>query len=179
VGPAVDVYALAAVAYEALSGQAPWKGSSPLEIAHGMAKEPTPDVRRAWPSAPAEVAEALAAGMATDPERRPATAGELVDRLEGGGERTTQALAAAGAPTEAASAPSRQRRSPLLWLGAIAGAVVLLALAGLVAIIAGGGDAGSERAPAAGGEAGGEAATGALGPGQTVVAFYQRSAAGD
>nr|MBA3422886.1 serine/threonine protein kinase [Thermoleophilaceae bacterium] len=60
VGPAVDVYALGAVAFEALSGHKARTGSSPVEIATRVASEPAPDLRETWPEAPAGAAEVLA-----------------------------------------------------------------------------------------------------------------------
>ena len=105
VSTAVDVYALGAVAFEALSGRKARSGSSPVEIAHRVATEPAPELREAWPEAPPPAAEALCAAMAADPAKRPASAGELVERLREaleGSERTGEtaggvAAAAAGA----------------------------------------------------------------------------------
>lgn len=67
---ASDVYALAATAFALLTGAPPagvlplWEGIDPAQSAH--------------------LEEALRAGLATDPARRPATAGELVERLRSG-----------------------------------------------------------------------------------------------
>ena len=79
---AVDVYALAAVAYEVLSGQKARQGRTPVEIAHRVATEPPPDLRGAWPEAPVAVALALKSGMARDPAERPRSARVLVRALE-------------------------------------------------------------------------------------------------
>jgi len=81
-GPAVDVYSLAAVTYEALSGRKAREGSTPAEIAAKAVNEPPPDLREAWPDAPAGAALALHQGMALRPAERPASAGELVAELE-------------------------------------------------------------------------------------------------
>jgi serine/threonine-protein kinase len=83
-GPAADVYALAAVAFEALSGHKARSGRSPVEIARQVASTPPPDVREYLPGAPQGMVDALARGMAHDPAERPATAGELVRELEAG-----------------------------------------------------------------------------------------------
>ena len=90
-GPPADVYALAAISFEALSGKRPREGRTPLEIAHKIATEGAPDLLDAWPGAPPEAARALKRGMAFDPEDRPASAGEFARELAG-------ALEAAGAP---------------------------------------------------------------------------------
>jgi hypothetical protein len=76
-GPAVDVYALAAVCFEALAGRRPREGKTPMEIAHAIAHAPPPDLRRFWPAASPAVAEVLERGMARDPADRPGSAGEL------------------------------------------------------------------------------------------------------
>jgi serine/threonine protein kinase len=81
-GPAVDVYALAALAFEVLSGRKAYEGNTPLEVAHKVVNEPTPDLRKLVPDAPDELAEALKRGLAWEPEQRPASAGELVTAIE-------------------------------------------------------------------------------------------------
>jgi serine/threonine-protein kinase len=118
-GPPADIYALAAIAFEALSGQKPREGRTPMEIAHRIATEGPPDLREAWPSAPKAAAHVLQRGMAHDPEARPGSAGELARELhaalEAGPEPETtktrflgrdRAAAAAGG---AAAAPAARR----------------------------------------------------------------------
>jgi serine/threonine protein kinase len=80
-GPPADIYALAAIAFEALSGKKPREGRSPMEIAHKIATEGAPDLRDAWPNAPKDAAQVLQRGMAKDPRDRPDTAGELAREL--------------------------------------------------------------------------------------------------
>jgi serine/threonine protein kinase len=80
--PAMDIFALAAVAYESLSGQRARPEPNPLTLAHSITTQPPPDLRKAWPQAPVAVARLLQNGMSTDPARRPRSAGELVSRLE-------------------------------------------------------------------------------------------------
>jgi serine/threonine-protein kinase len=138
-GPAADVYSLATVAFEALSGRKARLGSTPMEIAHRVATEPPPDLRDAWPTAPPGAAEALKCGMAREPADRPASAGELADSLERGlaEQRTT--------PTMLAPRTTRERRALPAWLPAAA-AVAALAVVGGGAILAlGGDDDGSPR----------------------------------
>src|SRR5437763_11643702 len=48
-GPAADVYALAAVAYEALSGHKAMEGSTPMEIAQRIVSGPPADLTEHWP----------------------------------------------------------------------------------------------------------------------------------
>jgi serine/threonine protein kinase len=82
VGPATDIYALAVVAFEALSGARARSGRTPLEIAHQISTDGPPDLREVWDKAPPEAAEVLCRAMAVDPGRRPSSAGELADQLE-------------------------------------------------------------------------------------------------
>src|SRR4051812_453725 len=77
----VDIYALAAVAFEMLSGRKAVEGSSPLEIARRVATAPPPDLRHFVPDAPEGAAEALKRGLAKRPEERQGSAGELVREL--------------------------------------------------------------------------------------------------
>lgn len=79
--PSADVYSLAAVAFEALSGQRAQRGQTPTEI---VGSGELPNLREVWPEAPAAAAEVLREGLARDPARRPRSAGGLVDRLSAG-----------------------------------------------------------------------------------------------
>ena|SRR5829696_408075 len=80
-GRASDVYALAAVSFETLSGKRPREGRTPMEIAHRIATEGAPDLRDAWPTAPKAAARVLQRAMAREPEDRPASAGEFAREL--------------------------------------------------------------------------------------------------
>ena len=80
-GPAADVYALAAVAFEMLCGRKAYEGNTPLEVAHKVVNEPTPDLRRCLPDAPDPLADALKRGLAWEPDERPSAA-ELVAAIE-------------------------------------------------------------------------------------------------
>jgi len=130
--PATDIYALAAVAYEMFAGEKARKGSTPLEVAHRVTSEQPPDLRRAWPAAPAAAAAAIKEAMARDPARRPGSATELVDELSDALSRepkaeTTTPLDRIAALTPAAV--SRRRLPswvPLIGLLLVAGAVALV-----------------------------------------------------
>ena len=80
-GPPADVYAMAAVCFEALSGARPRPGRTPMEIAHAIASGPAPNLLEHWPAAPRAAAAALRRGMARDPEDRHSSAGELAAEL--------------------------------------------------------------------------------------------------
>jgi len=177
-GPATDVYALAAVMYEALGGEKARDGATPVEIAHQVATNPTPDLRREWENAPAGAAEVLKRGMARDPAERPESAGRLARDLEeglrGGATAATAALAdedrtaampatapsrpvpprrptpppARSTPAAAAPATTHRRRLPV-WLPLVALLAVLAVVA--IAVLASGGDDPAPRNSADGG----------------------------
>ena len=81
VTPATDVFALASVAYEALSGELPRTGETALAILHKATYEPPPDLRAVRPGTPDAAAEALMRGMSADPAARQSTASELIADL--------------------------------------------------------------------------------------------------
>jgi len=102
--PAADVYALAAVAFEALSGRRVRVGDTPLALLHQAGSGEAPDLREAWPDAPPAAAQALARGLARDPADRPASAGALLAAL--------RAALPAGEPPPAPAAPAPRRPAP-------------------------------------------------------------------
>jgi eukaryotic-like serine/threonine-protein kinase len=118
--PGMDIYALAAVAFEALAGQKARPESNPLALAHAISTQAPPDLRDFWPQAPAAAAAVLRRGMSADPQKRPATAGELVGELRKAlgqprtrpADRTRRQRAAAAVPAAAAAGAAAPRRSP-------------------------------------------------------------------
>ena len=80
--PASDIYSLATVTYEALTGKKARTGSTPMEIAHRVANDPPPDLREDWPDAPEGAAEALRRAMSPRPADRPSSARRLIAELE-------------------------------------------------------------------------------------------------
>ncbi|TMD38819.1 MAG: serine/threonine protein kinase [Chloroflexi bacterium] len=77
-----DVYSLAAVIFEATTGRRPFSSKSWIETLSRRLYEPPPNVREVAADLPHAFAAALQLAMDRDPNRRPATAGELLDRLE-------------------------------------------------------------------------------------------------
>jgi serine/threonine protein kinase len=78
IGPATDIYALACLAVEVLTGQVPFPrdNDAATTYAHVMGSPPSVSERR--PELPVALDEVIAAGMAKSPDDRPATAGTLV-----------------------------------------------------------------------------------------------------
>jgi serine/threonine-protein kinase len=101
-----DLYALAAVAFESLTGRAPFvrREASAVLLAH--VRDPIPEASSVAGGIPAAVDEALARGLAKDPAERPATARRLVDELRHGlGTAALRPTVLGGAaPTTAAAA---------------------------------------------------------------------------
>lgn len=108
--PAADVYALAAVAFEMLSGRKARTGNTPMEVVHRIATEGAPSLREAWPDAPAEAVDILCAAMSSQPAERPQSAGDLVGRLEQSLELSVPAAAPPGRESE--EAPSTAELPP-------------------------------------------------------------------
>ena len=177
-GPPADVYALAAISFEALGGRRPREGKTPIEIAHRIATEGAPDLLDVWPTAPKEAARVLKRGMALDPEDRPESASEfareLTRALEDPPDRTvkTRVLAGRGAkaaaaappaatgppptapPTPAAPAPTPRTpppaaRRPRAGVVALAAIFIALALAIIAGAVLSGGDDGGSSPPSA------------------------------
>jgi serine/threonine-protein kinase len=170
VGPAADVYALAAIAFEALSGRKQREGRTPMEVAHRIATEGPPDLRDAWPQAAKPVAKVIQRGLALDPRDRPASAGEfareLSDAIESAPEPTAKTrllggVAAAGAAAAGgrggadtpragttAARPQRAPRSggPNVTAVVLALIFIVLAAATIVGAVLSGGDDSNQNA---------------------------------
>jgi serine/threonine-protein kinase len=77
-----DVYSLAAVIFEGVTGRRPFSSKSWIETLSRRLYEAPPSVRDIVPDLSVPFATVLQQAMDRDPNRRPATAGELLDRLE-------------------------------------------------------------------------------------------------
>jgi serine/threonine kinase PknH len=75
--PAADVYALACMAIETLTGEVPFPRETTAAVMLAHVAHAPPSVCERRPDLPAALDDVLAAGMAKDPADRPGTAGDL------------------------------------------------------------------------------------------------------
>jgi predicted Ser/Thr protein kinase len=113
--PAADVYSLAVLAFEALTGRPPHRAEDPRELLDQVLHEPPPDLIEERPQAPVKLGRVLQKGMDPDPKRRQASAGDLVRGLEAAlPDPAVASQTFAVVPTEAMTMPTAQeRRAPL------------------------------------------------------------------
>jgi serine/threonine protein kinase len=78
IGPATDIYGLACMAVETLTGQVPYMKDTEAAVMYAHIVEPAPSVRARRPELPAALDDVIAAGMAKDPDERPSSASALV-----------------------------------------------------------------------------------------------------
>ena len=138
-----DVYSLACVLYECLTGRRPFSGDSPEEQLHAHMNAPPPRASIASPGIPTAFDGVVARGMAKDPEQRYQSAGELADAaraaMTGQGDVATRTP-----PAQALPAPAPQPTPPTpptpptasnrrLVVGIVGGSVI--ALAAVIALV--------------------------------------------
>jgi WD40 repeat protein len=129
-GPAADVYALGAVLYRLLTGQAPFRGDTPMEVLQALATAEPIAPRRFRPVLARDLETIVLEAMARDPRRRYATAEELADDLR----RWLNREPIRARPTGPFERLARwcQRRPALTVMGA---ALVLVSVLGLLGVI--------------------------------------------
>ena len=76
-----DLYALGVVLYQLLSGRLPHDAPTMGELLRRVATEPAPDLRALRPELPPALAGLVAELLERDPERRPASAAAVAERL--------------------------------------------------------------------------------------------------
>ena len=105
-----DIYALALIAVEMLSGERARGEGSIAQIAHKAVNVPAPDIRDAWPEAPEALAGVLDRALDRDPEGRPGSATELVGEIERGLKEETPIAAPVAVPPsqDEVSAPTTE-----------------------------------------------------------------------
>jgi hypothetical protein len=122
-GPASDVYGLAVVAYELLTGGRPFGGrSAPAEMAARLHEAPPPPSERGAGLPPA-VDPVFARALSVPPERRQASAGRFADEL-------AEAMAAGTAATAPLVPDVRRPRRRGALVAAVAGVALVAAVLG-------------------------------------------------
>jgi serine/threonine-protein kinase len=77
-----DVYATGIVAYEMLTGEKPFSADSPIQIAYMHVNEEIPRLRSKRRDIPKALDDLIASSTAKNPDERPRTAGEFLDKLQ-------------------------------------------------------------------------------------------------
>src|SRR4051794_346153 len=121
--PASDLYALAVVAFELLSGDRPFESDSPTAEATAHVNAPVPSIAERCENLPPELDRVFQRALAKSPRQRYPSGRELVAELRG-------ALARSAGPTRG-FAPVPRRRSP----ARVVVPVALLLLAGAVGAV--------------------------------------------
>src|SRR4051795_3946084 len=96
VGAGTDIYGLACLAVETLTGTVPYLRDTDAATMYAHIVDPPPSVSERRPELPRALDAVLAAGLAKDPDDRPPSAGTLV----------TEMLTALGRPAPACLAPA-------------------------------------------------------------------------
>jgi serine/threonine protein kinase len=108
-----DVYALAAMTFELLTGRPPFLGENNFEVLYGHKNLPPPDASKVRASVPRNVAQVLMRAMAKRRDERPDSVTELVAELEAaaGPKKVDLARRFAYASTEALPSKRRQEKN--------------------------------------------------------------------
>jgi hypothetical protein len=150
--PASDLYSLAVVAFELLTGRRPFEGDSVAAEAAAHVTGEIPSVCEVNPDMPCELDPVFARALAKDPARRYGSAAEFVAALrasleEAAGATSSMPVMSYGPPRGPAG-PADHRERPS-WLVPLLGAIVLALLGGgLAYALTRGGDSSAKPQPA-------------------------------
>ena len=111
-----DQYSLACMAFEALTGQQPFRRDQEIAVAMAHLKDPVPSAVALRPTLPAAVDAVLARGMAKDPEARYGTCVALTGDL-------SAAIRGAAVDATSATVARPSRRAPAIAALVVVGVV--------------------------------------------------------
>jgi beta-lactam-binding protein with PASTA domain/tRNA A-37 threonylcarbamoyl transferase component Bud32 len=94
-----DIYAVGIMMYEMLTGEQPYKGEQPMQIAYQHANDTVPTPSSKDPSVPSELDDLVLWSTAKEPDDRPKDARVMLDQLMA----TQSLLATAAAPSATAT----------------------------------------------------------------------------
>jgi serine/threonine protein kinase/alpha-tubulin suppressor-like RCC1 family protein len=104
-----DIYSLGLLAYEMLTGQAPWAGESLFGAIYKQKHEDLPAISRLRPETPAELTAAIERALQKDPASRWANAEEFLAALDGSAAVVSAAPAAASTGRRAGGSRRKRR----------------------------------------------------------------------
>jgi serine/threonine protein kinase len=139
-----DVYAFATILYEVLTGQTPFDGSTPMEIALAQINDPPPQPRTINDSIPEAAEREILRALEKDPTRRQRTAGELIAAVKQAyfpehelstalAIRTT--LLPTTEPVAPVVTPPKRRKRPIVGLITAALGIIALVAAVLAVVV--------------------------------------------
>ncbi len=117
IAPSSDVYALACVLYQCLTGELPFTAKTLEQVAVAHMVSPAPRPSLTHPGVPSDLDAVIAAGMAKDPTSRYPTTVELATaaRTALRNSPPTEATMQAPRPSESAAAPAESPTPPDDW----------------------------------------------------------------
>jgi tRNA A-37 threonylcarbamoyl transferase component Bud32 len=106
-----DIYSLAVITYEILTGETPFNGDSPMEIALSHISDPPPPPRTLNPNIPEAVEAELMRALEKEPDKRHSTATEFISAVKRGyGMVDSTETRATGQMSQVTLAPSRTEK---------------------------------------------------------------------
>jgi serine/threonine-protein kinase len=126
-----DIYALAVMAFEMLTGRKPYQAETALGLIVRHVNDPIPSARALNPAVPPAIDELIQWGMAKDPAARPQSAAGFMRLWQTALAKPDAPLRPSSAETTVVAARPRRQFNWLLWIGVVIG--IGLCLLGLTA----------------------------------------------